>query len=325
MHKYFVIALVALLVAACGDAPTPQQAVPRNPPPPPDLPPPPGLVAEGAEWERLASGYTFSEGPAAALDGTVYYAEPIFAHLYKISEAGEITQLDRETQMTMGLVMGADGFIYACRNRAAQIVRYSTDGNYDVLLQGEMTPLRNSPASPGEFCNDLAVNAAGGIWFTDRLNGRVMYLDPDGEVRVVAEGWRPNGIVLSADRKMIAVTDSNESRLHAFAVGENGALTEVPDFFDAVRVVDLSEEDKRKFSSRSGADGMTVDSEGRFYLASFYGIQVFGPDGKYIGVVARPKAFVSNLTFGGKNFDWLYATGRTGLFRLKMQVQGVHW
>jgi len=294
-------------------------------PTPPDLPPPEGLLAEGAAWETLAEGYLFSEGPAAAADGTVYYAEPIFGHVYKIAPDGVITKIDEQSQHTMGLVMGPDGYIYACRNHGGQIVRYSTDGSYEVLLEGEVTRLPNKPTAPGEFCNDLAINAAGGIWFTDRVNKRVIYLAPDGGARTVAEGWRGNGIVLSADRKMIVVTDSNYPRLHAFTVGENGELTLQEDYFDAVRLVEEIGGGEQIAAGRPGTDGMTVDSDGRFYLASFYGIQVFGPDGKFIGVIKQPTGFVSNLTFGGPNYKYLYATGRKGIFRLEMQVQGVPW
>jgi sugar lactone lactonase YvrE len=296
----------------------------REAPAGPNLPPPEGLVADGAEWETVAEGYVFTDAPTADSEGNVFYAEPIFNHLYRISPAGEIVKIDENTQMTMGLIMGADGFIYACRNRAAQIVRYSMQGEHEVLYQGEMTPLKNNPDAPGEFCNDLAINAEGGIWFTDRVNQKVMYLDPDGNLREVAGGFRGNGIVLSADRRILAVTNSIEPRLHAFEVGENGALTEIENFFDPLLTVgQLGQEQIAE--GRPGTDGMTVDTDGRFYAATFYGVQVFDRNGKYIGVVSRPKPFISNLGFGGPKRDWLYASGRLGLYRLKMQVKGVSW
>ena len=323
MYKIILILSLALLLIQCGKSPDPDQ-------PPnvhqeavsPDHPAPEGFVAAGAEWETLVQGYVYSDSPAADATGNVYYTEVTFNHLYKLDTAGEVSLPDEDTAMTMGLVMGVDGLLYACRNHDAQIVRYNENGLIEVLLQGEVTPLPNKPKAPGEFCNDLAINSAGGIWFTDRVNRRVMYLDPNGSVRPVAEGFRPNGIVLSADRKTLAVTDSNEPRLHAFSVGENGSLEEKIDFFDPVLTIQQLGEQK---IFRSGANGMTVDSNGNFYLASFYGIQIFDREGSYVGVIGFSQGFISNLTFGGPGYQWLYATGRHGVYRLKMQAKGVGW
>jgi gluconolactonase len=325
MFRIFLALLLALMLVNCGQPPettmADQAPDARSAPAAPDLPPPAGLVAAGAEWETLFSGYVYSEGPAADANGNVYYAEVTRNHLYVIDVAGDIRLFDENTAMTMGLVTGPAGWIYGCRNRDAQIVRYNAQGKREVLLQGKASPLPGKPNAPGEFCNDLAVDADGGVWFTDRINRRVMYLAQNGNVRAVAEGFRPNGIVLSADGQMIAVTDSVEARLHAFKVGEDGALTELADFFAPILTVQkLGQENIQP--GRPGTNGMTVDSDGRFYAASFYGIQVFDREGEYIGVISSPKEFLSNLTFGGPDYQWLYATGRQGFYRLKMQVVG---
>ncbi len=325
MFKIIVTLLLLLALIQCGQSPDSVLTPTMNQAPTaPDLPPPEGIVATGAEWETLAQGYVYSEGPAADADGNVYYAEVTWNHLYKVDAAGKVVLVDEDTAMTMGLVMGADGLIYACRNHDAQIVRYIKEGQFEVLLQGELTPLPNQPNAPGEFCNDLAINSTGGIWFTDRINQRVMYLDRDGSVRSVAEGFRPNGIVLSADRQTLVVTESIEPRLHAFSLGERGSLNEKTDYFDPIMIVRQIGEEKIA-PGRPGTDGMTVDDSGRYYVASFYGIQIFERDGSYLGVIKVPKGFVSNLTFGGPGYGWLYATGRNGFYRLKMQVQGVGW
>ena len=62
-----------------------------------------------------------------------------------------VGNFDSDTQHTMGLVMGHDSLIYGCRNRGAQIVRYTADGERETLLQGEMSPLKNRRASG--FCS----------------------------------------------------------------------------------------------------------------------------------------------------------------------------
>ena len=161
-----------------------------------------------------------------------------------------------------------------CRNRAGQIVKFDPDSSparYEVLLEGEITPLPNKPAAPGEFCNDMAISSQGMLWFTDRINKRVILLRPDGSSATVASGWRPNGIVLSADQQTLVVTDSNVAVLHAFAVAGDGTLQEKADFFEPIRTVEaLGQEDVAL--GRPGTDGMTVDSDGRFYAFRLGGL-----------------------------------------------------
>jgi len=313
---------LAAMLAGCSEAPPTSAANVESLPAPAPLPRPGGLAAADASWELVARGYIYTDSPVALEGDEVLFAAPIQNHIYRVNTDGNVSVFDQDTEHTMGLVMGADGLIYGCRNRGGQIVRYDAAGARETLLQGEITPLPGKPNAPGEFCNDVAVAENGNVWFTDRVNRRIYLLRPDGSVAEVASGFRGNGIVLSADGQTIAVTDSNEPRLWAFAVGADGSLTERPDFFGPVNTVTRLG-DEVIAEGRPGTNGMTVDSEGRYYLASFYGIQVYASDGAYIGVIDKPKGFVSNLIFAGAERDWLYATTTDGVWRLPMQVKGL--
>src|SRR5207247_7110000 len=56
-------------------------------------------------------------------------------------------------------------------------------------------------------------------------------------------------------------------------------------------------------------DGMCIDSEGRLYVTSGdSGIQVFSPEGKYLGVIPLPRS-ASSVAFSGPNKQVLYAEG----------------
>lgn len=325
MFRALFFILLASMIVRCSNAPdsvpvTEGPATAAEAPPAESLPP--GIVAAESEWETVARGFVYTASPLSDGAQGLYFAEPIQNRIYHIHSDGTLTVFTEDTGMNMGLARGPDERIYGCRNRSAQIVVYAPDGSFEVLLQGELTPLPGQPQAPGEFCNDLAINAAGGIWYTDRVNRRVMYLAPDLTVRVVADGFRPNGIVLSPDEQLLVVTDSNEPRLWAFAVGDNGALAELPDYFPAVRTVDWLG-DEPIAPGRPGTNGMTVDSDGRFYLTSFYGIQVFERDGRYIGSIASPSGFVSDVGFAGGELEYLYATGINGVYRRLMQARGV--
>jgi gluconolactonase len=314
--KIALIVMCATLLAQCGNPPVEFR---ENAPELPD-----GIVAENAEWESIDNNFIYSDGPVTDAYGNFYFAVVIERIIYKIDPQGERTVFDDDTAMTMGMVISDENVMYGCRNLDAQIVRYDWNGNYRVLAEGTLT-LRNDAKSvliPGEYCNDLAVNKDGGVWFTDRENRKIWYVSPDGDVRVVAKDFRPNGLQLSLDRRILYIGDSYSPNMHAFKIGENGGLKEIPGFFEPL-VMWARKNAKRV---RPGTNGMTLDAEGRLYVTTFFGIQVFDSEGVLLGRFSPPKGdYTSNLEFGGADGHWLYATGRGILSRLRMQSRGVNW
>jgi gluconolactonase len=71
----------------------------------------------------------------------------------------------------------------------------------------------------------------------------------------------------------------------------------------------------------SGADGITIDNNGRLYVATAIGVQVFDTDGRHLGTIplSRPP---QNLAFAGKDKKTLYVVGRGVAFQVQMIAQG---
>ena len=74
----------------------------------------------------------------------------------------------------------------------------------------------------------------------------------------------------------------------------------------------------------SGADGLRVDRDGRLYVATRMGIQVCDQAGRVNCIIPTPNGKVSNLTFGGPNFDMLYATCGDKVYSRKVKVKGAN-
>jgi gluconolactonase len=53
---------------------------------------------------------------------------------------------------------------------------------------------------------------------------------------------------------------------------------------------------------------MAIDSAGRLYVTSSPGVQVFSPEGKYLGLVPTPRAAIS-AAFSGPAKKTLYVVG----------------
>ena len=74
----------------------------------------------------------------------------------------------------------------------------------------------------------------------------------------------------------------------------------------------------------SGADGATVDTEGRTYLTTRMGLQVFDQPGRCHIILSKPQdAWLSNVVFGGPNLDTLYVTCGDKVYRRKISATGV--
>ena len=74
-----------------------------------------------------------------------------------------------------------------------------------------------------------------------------------------------------------------------------------------------------------GGDGMAVDQEGRPFITSFVGIQVFDPTGRLGGVITKPsdKGCVS-IAFAGPERSWLYACAADKVFRRSTLTRGFY-
>jgi gluconolactonase len=141
--------------------------------------------------------------------------------------------------------------------------------------------------------NDLVADRKGGVYFTV---GGAYYVNTAGVVASLGENIRANGIMLSPDEKTLYVT--NGSTIIAFDVQSDGSTTNRRDF--------------ARLEAGGNGDGMAVDASGRLYVTSAPGVQVFGTDGKYLGLIPTPRNAIS-VAFAGTNKQTLYVVGSGAL------------
>ena len=270
--------------------------------------------------ETLFEGGLFTEGPAAAPDGSIYFSD--ITGSARSREAGHIWRFDPKTKRTRiyrspsGM---ANGIIFDQRGR--MVVAEGADFGGRRVTRTDMTTGRsetlaalfdgrrlNSP-------NDLTLDARGRIYFSDpRYVGNepveqplqgVYRIDADGSVHlVVADAGKPNGVAISPDQKTlyVAATDDPAERwqIVAYDLAEDGSAS-----FRKV-LVDLK--------GRGYADGLTVDSAGNIYCGCGpLGARVFSPAGEEIGGVTTP-AHATNVEL---TREYLYITAGRGLYRAR--------
>jgi carboxypeptidase Q len=264
----------------------------------------PALVAGQAE--KVATGFKFTEGPAADRDGNVYFTDIPNERIVTFDAKTGKTEVVREKSgAANGLAFDRDRRLWACEGGAR---RLSRDGETAAdAFDGRKL---NSP-------NDLELDAKGGCYFTDPRYGKrddleqpvegVYYLSPDGKLaRVIDSLRRPNGVTLSPDGKTLYVADEPERKIVAFDVKADGAVEKPRDFA------------KFPWERGGGADGMTVDEFGNLYAAARGGIWIFDRGGGSLGLIAVPEN-PTNCAFAGST---LYVTAQTSLYRVAMNVKG---
>ncbi|HZN11536.1 MAG TPA: SMP-30/gluconolactonase/LRE family protein, partial [Blastocatellia bacterium] len=139
-------------------------------------------------------------------------------------------------------------------------------------------------------------------------------IKPDGAARVVDTGLKfSNGITLSPDQTLLYVADSRSHWVYSYQIQPDGSLLHKQRYFH-LHVPDSADD--------SGADGMRVDRDGRLYVATRVGIQVCDQAGRVNAIIPTPNGVVSNLSFGGENFDTLFATCGAKVYKRRLKVKG---
>jgi gluconolactonase len=179
------------------------------------------------------------------------------------------------------------------------------------------------------FGDDDAVERGGHACSRDAARGEYgIITKADGMAKVVigpGEFAMPNGVELSPDGKTLYVNNTwqkpVENFVWAYDVAEDGALSKKPQFAKLNLTPTVLNAPKPEDRVDSGADGSTVDTDGRYYVATRTGVQIFMPGGSYAGTIFVPQYPVS-MAFGGANNDILYKGGESSVWSIQTKVHG---
>jgi len=262
----------------------------------------------------VQEGFQFTEGPVGAADGTLYFTDYRASRIYRLDASGKAVLYREKTNETNGLAL----------NRAGELVLAEGAGRrISVIRGGKVVELTaGSPARPLMVPNDLIVDAKGGIYFTDPASrpivpGRkvyVYYLPPGAKEPLVIDDElaRPNGIAITPDGRTLIVGNIVSDVVQAYDIQPDGSVRNKRTF---ARLTEIPA------GEDSGADGIAVDRDGRVYVTSIPGVQVFDSAGRHLGTIRVPRR-PTNVAFAGPGKQTLYITAREGLYRLQMAVPG---
>jgi gluconolactonase len=282
---------------ACKTPPTTPLRPPGPPGPPSNVPAPgvrdvkitaiPGVIAANAQWNFLWQQLgNNGDGIVPTGDGGLMLAQNDSSTVVKLDKDGRASIVYKDTNTGGALSVSTKGALFIVERGVSPSVTELTPTHrtFAEKFAGEPLDCLNV------VINDLAADSKGGVYFT---MGALYYANPKGEVSKYGADLHTNGIILSTDEKTIYVTDN--TRVVGFDIQADGALT-----------------NEREFGKLEGGgygDGTTIDAEGRLYVTTGPGVQILGPDGKYLGLIPTPRPVIS-AAFSGRDKKTLYILAR---------------
>ena len=277
----------------------------------------PGVVAPGTAVELVQEGFQFTEGPVGTPDGGLYFTDNRANRIYFLDISGKITVAHENTNNANGLVLTRDGDLLEAQGVGKRVNKRSRSGTVTTLTEKASMASRLwrrtifSPTPRAVSTSPIRVR--GPVVPGRKAFGITSPLAAKEPIVIDDELVRPNGLILTADGKTLLVNDFRLSQtFYAYDVEADGKVKNKRPF---AKLLDIPA------GKESGADGMAIDRDGRVYVTSVAGVQIFDAGGQYLGTVQAPRQ-TSNVAFSGPDKRTLYITARERLYRVKTLAQG---
>lgn len=300
------------------------------------------VIAPGSRPVKLADGFSFTEGPTW-LKGALYFSDmhfrdhrngdwtgvPAKSRLIRMEPDGTWAVLSQGMQ-TNGTIASRAGHLLVCDMSGHRVVEL--DRATGKIRKTYFSEINGRPI---DGPNDMVMDSRGGIYVSDpgltpqpagdHPDTRVYYVAPDGSAKIVIPRGQyamPNGVEISPDGKTFYVNNTwrrpGGNFVWAYDIGPDGSLSNRRKFAMlhlTGDVLDAADPDAR-LDSR--ADGMAVDEDGRIYVCTLSGVQIFDKTGVYVGTIWCPQYPVSCTFFR----NTLYMVGESSVWSIKTRVKG---
>ncbi|MGO1849610.1 SMP-30/gluconolactonase/LRE family protein [Microbacterium sp.] len=193
----------------------------------------------------------------------VLYAGGERGQIYEISLEGTSRQIATtpEGGGVLGLAIDAEGFIVACDEGSASVLRIDPDGGSATTLSS------GTPGRPMRLPNYPVFDRDGNLYISDSgdwgaEDGVIFVIDASNATRVwcsSASGFT-NGLALAPDGRGLVVVESSRSRVVHIAIDEHGDAGELSAVF---------------ILPGSVPDGVAFDVEGNLYVSCYQPDAIF--------------------------------------------------
>jgi gluconolactonase len=273
---------------------------------------PPQLTSDLPDYksEKVIANLQFADGLAWSRSGFLAVADVRQSKIFRFDSDPHPKVLRDNDGGASGLAYDMQGRLYICESGARRVTRLDQKGKLETLADSYQGRKFNAP-------NDIVVRKDGHVYFTDPAFGSandrrdldfygVWHISPKGDLDAAAK-WktRPNGIALSAEGKVLFVSDSDRHTIAALDLDRNGQAGNQRDVIKNVAGV---------------PGGIRTDVDGRVYVAA-KGVAVYSPEGKLQRTLLEGDN-ASNCAFGEGDLESLFIAARGSVYRVKLGVKG---
>lgn len=294
------------------------------------------IIAPGTKIEKLADGFSFTEGPVWHPDGYLLFSDPNTNNIYRYDPLSHNVSIyishsgytgadigDYHQPGSNGLAIDREGRLIVAQHGNRRIIRHEKKGPVTILSDQYHGQRLNSP-------NDLVLKSDGSVYFTDppyglpglfndpakETNFEGVYCIKDGKTILLnKELGGPNGIAFSPDEKYLYVGNWDIRDIHhtktvwRYEVQPDGSLANGKVFFDW----NLTEDDE-------AIDGIKVDKMGNLFVSAPGGVWILSAAGHLLGKIVTPER-AANMARGDDGRS-LYLTTHTSIHRIRVLTGG---
>ncbi|MFN0080962.1 MAG: SMP-30/gluconolactonase/LRE family protein [Ferruginibacter sp.] len=295
------------------------------------------IISPNTSVEKLADGFSFTEGPVWHPDGFLLFSDPNMNVIYRYNPLNKnVTIYQSHSGYTgtdigtlgqpgsNGLAIDAEGRLIACQHGNRQLIRHELKGPVTILADKVDGKRLNSP-------NDVVIKSDGTVYLTDppygladnykdvkkELDYAGVVMIKNGKVTTVAKDCGgPNGIAFSPNEKYMYVSNWDIRDIHhtkdiwRYEVQEDGTLKNGKVFYSFNYTLD-----------DEALDGLKVDNAGNIFSSAPGGLYVIDSNANLLGKIECPER-PANMAWGDADGKTLYLTAHSGLYKIRTLTGG---
>lgn len=295
------------------------------------------IISKGTKVEKVAEGFSFTEGPVWHPNGFLLFSDPNTNTIYRYNPVNQYVTVymshsgytgvdigDYRQPGSNGLTIDKEERLIVAQHGNRRIIRHEKKGPVTVLTDKIDGKRFNSP-------NDVVLKSDGSIYFTDppyglpnfyddkrkELDYQGVFMIKNNKVSVVSKDLGgPNGLAFSPDEKYFYVTNwdirdiHNTKTIWRYEVQADGSLKNGKVFFD----FNITEDDE-------ALDGLKIDKQGNLFVSAPGGLWIVSPEAKLLGKIVTPER-PANMAWGDADGKTLYLTAHSSLYKLRVNIGG---
>ncbi len=259
------------------------------------------IVIPGADWQPISSGHELVDAIACNAAGTLYFSDSRASRIYRVDDEGKVRVFKELQGRITSMQFGPDEKLYIVKDNK-QIVRLDAMGAEEVVINEQR-------------CHRL-VTLPQGLFYTDDIKNSVHWHPFTGQgVQSHVLPERPVAMIPTPDHAFMHVALQNQPATLHMQIADDYTLAHRQRYgYLHMPYMDSS----------SGVAAMSMDDQGRLYVATTMGVQVLDQLGRVHVILSKPsRAAITSMTIGRALRDTLYVSDGQAIFARKLKIKGV--